>query len=65
MTRIGARDSRRASRSGGATNTAVSLIGPTEVGSFYYLKLLYKIRPEERALPSEVEIRSRREGERV
>jgi ATP-dependent RNA helicase DeaD len=49
----------------GKTGTAVSLIGPTEVGSFYYLKLLYKIRPEERALPSETEIRSRREGERV
>src|SRR5581483_1268306 len=49
----------------GKQGTAVSLIGPTEVGSFYYLKLLYKIRPDERALPSEVEIRSRREGERV
>ncbi|HET6281891.1 MAG TPA: DEAD/DEAH box helicase [Polyangia bacterium] len=49
----------------GKQGTAVSLIGPTEVGSFYYLKLLYKIKPEERALPSEVEIRSRREGERL
>jgi ATP-dependent RNA helicase DeaD len=49
----------------GKQGTAVSLIGPTEVGSFYYLKLLYKIRPDERSLPSEVEIRSRREGERV
>jgi ATP-dependent RNA helicase DeaD len=35
----------------GRKGTAVSLIGPTEVGSFYYLKLLYKIKPEERALP--------------
>jgi len=51
----------RAGRSG----HAISLIGPTEVGSFYYLKLLYKIRPEERSLPSEVEVRSRREGERL
>jgi ATP-dependent RNA helicase DeaD len=49
----------------GKHGTAISLIGPTEVGSFYYLKLLYKIRPEERALPSETEIRSHREGERV
>src|SRR4029079_4852821 len=49
----------------GKQGTAVSLIGPTEVGSFYYLKPLYKIKPEERALPSETEIRSRREGERV
>ena len=51
----------RAGRSG----HAVSLIGPTEVGSFYYLKLLYKIRPEERALPSEAEVRSKHEGESV
>jgi ATP-dependent RNA helicase DeaD len=51
----------RAGRSG----QAISLIGPTEVGSFYYLKLLYKIRPEERALPSEAELRSKREGESV
>jgi ATP-dependent RNA helicase DeaD len=49
----------------GKHGVAVSMIGPTEVGSFYYLKLLYKIRPEERALPSEAEIRSHREGERV
>ena len=35
------------------------------MGSFYYLKLLYKIKPEERALPSEAEIRSHREGERI
>jgi ATP-dependent RNA helicase DeaD len=51
----------RAGRSG----HAISLIGPTEVGSFYYLKLLYKIRPEERSLPSEAEVRSHREGERL
>jgi ATP-dependent RNA helicase DeaD len=49
----------------GKHGVAVSLIGPTEVGSFYYLKLLYKIKPEERALPSEAEIRSHREGERM
>src|SRR5438552_6795004 len=49
----------------GKHGTAISLIGPTEVGSFYYLKLLYKIKPEERALPSEAEIRSHREGERI
>ena len=49
----------------GRQGHAVSLIGPTEVGSFYYLKLLYKIRPEERSLPSEAELRSKREGESV
>ncbi len=49
----------------GKHGTAISLIGPAEVGGFYYVKLLYKIKPEERSLPSETEIRSRREGERV
>ncbi len=49
----------------GRKGHAVSLIGPTEVGSFYYLKLLYKIRPEERSLPSEAELRSKHEGEHV
>jgi ATP-dependent RNA helicase DeaD len=49
----------------GRHGTAISLIGPTEVGSFYYLKLAYKLKPEERSLPSETEIRSRREGEHL
>jgi len=48
----------------GASGTAISLVGPREIGSFYYLKLLYKIRPEERELPTEAELRTRREGER-
>jgi ATP-dependent RNA helicase DeaD len=49
----------------GRHGTAISMIGPTEVGPFYYVKLLYKIKPEERSLPSEAEIRSKREGEHV
>jgi ATP-dependent RNA helicase DeaD len=49
----------------GRNGHAISLIGPTEVGSFYYLKLLYKIKPDERTLPSEAEVRSHREGERL
>jgi ATP-dependent RNA helicase DeaD len=49
----------------GKHGIAVSLIGPTEVGAFYYLKLLYKIKPEERSLPSEGEIKSRREGDLI
>jgi ATP-dependent RNA helicase DeaD len=48
----------------GKSGVAISLIGPREIGSFYYLKLLYKIKPEERELPSELEMRTRREGER-
>jgi len=49
----------------GRHGIAVSLIGPTEIGAFYYLKLLYKIKPEERALPSPVQIQSRREGAHI
>ena len=48
----------------GKSGKAVSLVGPRELGSFYYLKLLYKIKPEERELPSESELRTRREAER-
>jgi ATP-dependent RNA helicase DeaD len=48
----------------GKQGIAISLIGPRELGSFYYLKLLYKIRPEERELPSEAELQTRREAER-
>jgi len=35
----------------GKKGVALSLIGPRELGSFWYLKLLYKIQPEERDLP--------------
>ncbi len=35
----------------GKKGTALSLIGPRELGSFWYLKMLYKIQPEERDLP--------------
>ncbi|MBI4508331.1 MAG: DEAD/DEAH box helicase [Deltaproteobacteria bacterium] len=48
----------------GKTGVAISLIGPREIGSFYYLKLLYKIKPEERELPTEAELRTRREADR-
>ncbi|HKA90179.1 MAG TPA: DEAD/DEAH box helicase [Haliangiales bacterium] len=48
----------------GKSGVAVSLIGPREIGSFYYLKLLYKIKPVERELPTEAELKARREGAR-
>jgi ATP-dependent RNA helicase DeaD len=35
----------------GKTGIALSLIGPRELGAFWYLKLQYKIDPEERDLP--------------
>jgi ATP-dependent RNA helicase DeaD len=48
----------------GKHGTAVSLIGPREIGSFYYLKLLYKIKPVEKELPTEAELKAKREGAR-
>ena len=47
----------------GKRGIAVSLISPRELGNFYYLKLTYKIRPEERALPTEAEVQTLREGQ--
>lgn len=35
----------------GKSGVAISLIGPRELGSFYMLKLTYKIKPEEKTLP--------------
>jgi ATP-dependent RNA helicase DeaD len=48
----------------GKSGVAISLVGPRELGSFYYLKLIYKIRPEERDLPSPEEMGVLHEGER-
>jgi ATP-dependent RNA helicase DeaD len=48
---------------GGKHGKAVSLVSPQELGSFYYLKLLHKVKPVEKQLPSDAEIRTRREGE--
>jgi len=47
----------------GKAGVAISLISPRELGNFYYLKLTYKIRPEERTLPSEAELQTLREGQ--
>jgi len=49
----------------GKSGVAISLIAPRELGNFYYLKLTYKIRPEERTLPTEEEEATRRDGERM
>ncbi|RMH42930.1 MAG: DEAD/DEAH box helicase [Deltaproteobacteria bacterium] len=56
----------RTGRTGRAGNEgkAISLVGPREIGAFYYLKLLYKIRPIERDLPSDAELATLREGQR-
>ncbi|HEY8427351.1 MAG TPA: DbpA RNA binding domain-containing protein, partial [Sandaracinaceae bacterium] len=49
----------------GRTGTAISLVSPQELGSLYYLRLTYKIFPIERSLPTEGELRSRLESDRI
>ncbi|MGD8317142.1 MAG: DEAD/DEAH box helicase [Myxococcales bacterium] len=49
----------------GRTGTAISLVGPTELGILYYLRLQYRIFPVERTLPSEGEHRTRQEADRI
>ncbi|UCH30221.1 MAG: DEAD/DEAH box helicase [Myxococcales bacterium] len=49
----------------GRTGTAISLVGPTELGILYYLRLQYRIFPVERTLPSEGEQRTRHEADRI
>jgi len=45
----------------GRTGTAISIIGPKDIGNLYLLRLTYKIRPIERQLPSAGELRTRAE----
>lgn len=49
----------------GRTGTAVSVVGPSNLGALYYLRLTFKIFPIERSLPSETEEQTRREADRV
>jgi len=49
----------------GRTGTAISLVGPNELGILYYLRLQYGIFPVERTLPSEGEAKTRREADRI
>src|SRR6476646_2754863 len=49
----------------GKSGLAISLISPRELGNFYMLKLTYKIKPEERTLPSVAEQKTARESEKV
>jgi ATP-dependent RNA helicase DeaD len=55
----------RSGRTGraGKQGTALSLVGPREIGAFYYLKLIYKIIPTERDLPTAEEMATIEEGE--
>jgi ATP-dependent RNA helicase DeaD len=49
----------------GRTGTAITLVGPTELGILYYLRLQYRIFPVERTLPSEGEQRTRQEADLI
>ncbi len=49
----------------GRTGTAVSLIAPADVGHLYYLRLTYKVRPIEKSLPSNRELKTRQEADMV
>ena len=46
----------------GRTGTAISVVGPANLGALYYLRLTYKIFPIERSLPSETELKTRKES---
>jgi ATP-dependent RNA helicase DeaD len=45
----------------GRTGTAISLVGPKDIGNLYLLRLTYKIRPVEKQLPSAGELKTRAE----
>jgi ATP-dependent RNA helicase DeaD len=49
----------------GRTGTAISLIAPSDIGNLYMLRLTYKIRPIERELPNQRELKSRGETDLV
>ncbi|MCH2108807.1 MAG: DEAD/DEAH box helicase [Polyangiaceae bacterium] len=49
----------------GKTGTAISLITPADVGNVYMMRLIYKIFPVERTLPSPEQIRTREETDLV
>jgi ATP-dependent RNA helicase DeaD len=49
----------------GRTGTAISIIGPKDIGNLYILRLTYKIRPLERQLPTAGELKTRQETDLV
>ncbi|MGK4004974.1 DEAD/DEAH box helicase [Sorangium sp. So ce1036] len=49
----------------GRTGTAISLITPQDVGPLYILRLTYKIRPLEKQIPTEGELKTRAEADLV
>jgi ATP-dependent RNA helicase DeaD len=49
----------------GRTGTAISLVAPRDIGQLYLLRLTYKIRPVEKQIPSEGELKTRAEADLV
>jgi ATP-dependent RNA helicase DeaD len=49
----------------GQTGTSIALVGPQDVATLYYLRLVYGLRPIERHLPSDAELAREREAELV
>ena len=45
----------------GRTGTAISIVGPTDIGNLYLLRLTYKIRPIQKQIPSDGELKTRAE----
>jgi ATP-dependent RNA helicase DeaD len=45
----------------GHTGTAISIVGPKDIGNLYLLRLTYKIRPIEKQIPSDGELKTRAE----
>jgi ATP-dependent RNA helicase DeaD len=49
----------------GRTGTAISLIEPSDIGNLYLLRLTYKLKPIERSLPTQSELKTRAESDLV
>ncbi len=49
----------------GKTGTAISIVGPKDIGALYILRLTYKIRPVEKRIPSATELKTRAEADVV
>ncbi|MGA2448382.1 MAG: DEAD/DEAH box helicase [Polyangiaceae bacterium] len=45
----------------GRTGTAISIVGPTDIGNLYLLRLTYRIRPIQKQIPSDGELKTRAE----
>jgi len=49
----------------GRTGTAISIVGPKDIGNLYILRLTYKIRPIEKQLPTAGDLKTRAEMDLV